>query len=72
MKGSWEGHITSVQQQPEVEGKYALVSLRLTSMGNALMHEIRIESRMDTRETSWGQQASRRKWGGNLRACRQQ
>jgi hypothetical protein len=47
LAGSWEGHITSVPQQAEVEGKYALVSLRATSMGNALMHEIRIEGRMD-------------------------
>ena len=47
LAGSWEGHITSVPQQGEVEGKYALVSLRVTSMGNALMHEIRIEGRPD-------------------------
>jgi hypothetical protein len=47
LAGSWEGHITSVPPQAEVEGKYALVSLRVTSMGNALMHEIRIEGRMD-------------------------
>ena len=47
LAGSWEGHITTVPQQAEVEGKYALVSLRVTSMGNALMHEIKIEGRMD-------------------------
>jgi hypothetical protein len=47
LAGSWEGHITTVPQQAEVEGKYALVSLRVTSMGNALMHEVRIEGRMD-------------------------
>ena len=30
-----------------MEGKYALVSLRVTSMGNALMHEVRLEGRPD-------------------------
>jgi hypothetical protein len=47
LAGSWEGRITTVPPQAEVEGKYALVSLRVTSMGNALMHEVRIEGRMD-------------------------
>lgn len=47
LAGSWEGHLTTVPQKADVEGKYALISLRLTSMGNALMHEIRIEGRMD-------------------------
>jgi hypothetical protein len=47
LAGSWEGHLTTVPQQADVEGKYALISLRVTSMGNALMHEIRIEGRMD-------------------------
>jgi hypothetical protein len=47
LAGSWEGHVTSVPQQAEVEGKYALVSLRVTSMGNALMHEIKLEGRPD-------------------------
>ena len=47
LAGSWEGRVTTVPQQAEVEGKYALVSLRVTSMGNALMHEIKIEGRQD-------------------------
>jgi len=47
LAGSWEGHLSTVPPQADVEGKYALVSLRVTSMGNALMHEIRIEGRMD-------------------------
>jgi hypothetical protein len=47
LAGSWEGHLTTVPQQAEAEGKYVLVSLRVTSMGNALLHEIRMEGRMD-------------------------
>src|ERR1700674_1406098 len=45
--GLWEGHLSPVPPQAEVEGKYALVLLRVTSMGNALLHEIRIEGRPD-------------------------
>lgn len=47
LAGSWEGRVTTVPQQAEVEGKYALVSLRVTSMGNALLHEVRLEGRPD-------------------------
>ena len=47
LAGTWEGRVASLPPQPEVEGKYVLVSLRVTSMGNALMHELRIEGRMD-------------------------
>ena len=31
LAGSREGHMTTVPQQAEVEGKYALVSLRVTN-----------------------------------------
>jgi hypothetical protein len=37
--GLWEGHVTTVPQQAEIEGKLIQVSLRVTSMGNALVHE---------------------------------
>jgi len=40
MAGSWEGHVTTFPQQGEIEGKLMKVSLRVTSMGNALMHEM--------------------------------
>jgi len=45
--GSWEGPVTSVPPTPEVQGKAAQVALRVTSMGNALMHEMKIEGRPD-------------------------
>jgi hypothetical protein len=47
LAGSWEGRLSTVPPQPDVEGKYALISLRVTSMGNALLHEIKIEGRAD-------------------------
>jgi hypothetical protein len=45
--GTWEGRLTTVPPSPEVQGKMAKVTLRVTSTGNALMHEIRIDGRED-------------------------
>src|SRR3974390_98211 len=47
LAGSWEGRLTTFPPMPEADGKLAKVSLRVTSMGNALMHEIKIEERAD-------------------------
>ncbi len=47
LAGSWEGHVTTVPQQAEIEGKLMQVSLRVTSMGNALMHEMTGAGRPD-------------------------
>jgi hypothetical protein len=47
LAGEWEGTVTSVPPEPTVEGKTAQISLRVTSMGNALMHEMRIPGRPD-------------------------
>jgi hypothetical protein len=47
LAGSWEGHITTVPPQAEMEGKLMHVSLRVTSMGNALMHEMTGAGRPD-------------------------
>jgi hypothetical protein len=46
LAGSWEGTVTTVPQQPEM-GKAIQVSLRVTSMGNALMHEMKQSERPD-------------------------
>ena len=40
LAGSWEGQVTTVPQEPSIEGKLMQVSFRVTSMGNALMHEM--------------------------------
>jgi|SRR5579864_259667 phage tail protein X len=45
--GSWEAHVTTVPPAPDIEGKLARVSLRVTSMGNAIVHEARSEGRPD-------------------------
>jgi hypothetical protein len=47
LAGSWQATLTTVPPQAEVEGKQAQVWLRVTSMGNALMHEMKIEGRKD-------------------------
>src|SRR6267378_1643548 len=47
LAGSWEGHVTTVPQQAEIEGKLMQISLRVTSMGNALMHEMTGAGRPD-------------------------
>jgi hypothetical protein len=45
--GSWEGRVTTVPQQSDIEGKLTHVSLRVTSMGNALVHEMTGTGRPD-------------------------
>jgi hypothetical protein len=47
LAGSWEGHVTTVPQRAEIEGKLMQVSLRVTSMGNALVHEMTGAGRPD-------------------------
>jgi hypothetical protein len=47
LAGSWEGRVTTVPRQAEIEGKLMQVSLRVTSMGNALMHEMTGAGRPD-------------------------
>jgi hypothetical protein len=47
LAGSWEAHVTTVPQQAEIEGKLMQVSLRVTSMGNALVHEMTGAGRPD-------------------------
>src|SRR5512140_1573844 len=45
--GSWEGTLATVPQMAEVQGKRAQVTLRVTSMGNALLHEVHVDGRPD-------------------------
>ena len=39
LAGSWEAVVKTDPPMPEADGKHAQVTLRVTSMGNALMHE---------------------------------
>jgi hypothetical protein len=47
LAGSWEGHVTTVPPQADTEGKLVQVSLRVTSLGHTLMHEMTIAGRPD-------------------------
>jgi hypothetical protein len=47
LAGSWEAHVTTVPPQAEIEGKLMQVSLRVTSMGNAMVHEMSGAGRPD-------------------------
>ena len=45
--GSWVGPMTTDPPVPSVQGKFAQLGLRVTSMGNALEHEMSIAGRPD-------------------------
>jgi hypothetical protein len=47
LAGAWEGTLTTTPPTPEVQDKHAQVTLRVTSMGNAFLHEIKVEGRQD-------------------------
>jgi hypothetical protein len=48
LEGAWEGRLTTDPKVPEIpEGTNAKVWLRVTSMGNALMHEMKTDGRPD-------------------------
>src|SRR5437588_333480 len=41
LAGSWEGQLTTTPHQADMEGKAPRITLRVTSRGNALVHEMR-------------------------------
>ena len=47
LAGTWEGQVTTVPKEASVEGQTIRITLRVTSMGNALMHEASITGRPD-------------------------
>ncbi len=47
LAGDWEGAITTVPADPSVQGKSARVTIRVTSLGNAVLHEMKVEGRPD-------------------------
>ena len=47
LAGFWEGRVTTVPPQPDIEGKLMTTSLRVTSMGNAIVHEMKGAGRPD-------------------------
>jgi hypothetical protein len=47
LAGSWDGHVTTIPPEADIEGKLTHASLRVTSMGNAIVHEMTGEGRPD-------------------------
>jgi hypothetical protein len=47
LAGSWVGQLTTFPQEPTVDGKFAQFSLRVTSRGNALVHELSVSGLPD-------------------------
>jgi hypothetical protein len=47
LAGSWEAVVKTDPPTPEADGKHVQVTLRVTSLGNALMHEMKVEGRPD-------------------------
>jgi hypothetical protein len=47
LAGTWEGRMTTDPPVPDVDGTATVVTLRVTSMGNVLMHEMTGEGRPD-------------------------
>jgi hypothetical protein len=47
LAGSWEGHVTTFPEQSDIQGKAVQATLRVTSMGNAIMHEMTGAGRPD-------------------------
>lgn len=47
LAGTWEGRLTTDPVAKDVQGKIATVTLRVTSTGNAMLHEINIPGRPD-------------------------
>jgi hypothetical protein len=42
LAGSWQGKLTTVPEVPDMKGAVAKISLRVTSRGNALMHDLTV------------------------------
>jgi len=49
LAGSWEGRVTSVPSSPDIENKHVHATLRVTSMGNAMVHEMTGKEDLTTR-----------------------
>lgn len=47
LAGSWVGQVTTFPREPAVDGNFAQISMRVTSLGNALVHEMSISGRLD-------------------------
>src|SRR5438105_9453075 len=49
LAGSWQGHLTTDPHQADMDNAHPLVTLRVTSRGNSLVHEIKEAGTPDDR-----------------------
>jgi hypothetical protein len=42
LAGEWDGTVTTVPPEPAIQGKTAQVTIRVTSRGNAVLHDMKI------------------------------
>lgn len=47
LAGTWSGQVKTLPLHPDIDGKTMQASLRVTSMGNAIVHEMTGEGRAD-------------------------
>ena len=47
LAGTWEGRVNAVPPQPDIDNKLVHATLRVTSMGNAIFHEMTGADRPD-------------------------
>lgn len=47
LAGAWEGAVTTIPPEPKVAGKSVQVLMRITSSGNAILHEMKIAGQPD-------------------------
>lgn len=59
LAGSWVGRLTTFPAEPSVDGNFAQFSLRVTSLGNAFVHEMSISGRADHPLTMFYRDADR-------------
>ena len=59
LNGSWVGRLTTVPATPELDGNFAQFSIQVTSMGNAMVHEMSLSGRPDHPVTMFYRDADR-------------
>jgi hypothetical protein len=59
LDGSWVGRLTTFPPEPSVDGNFAQFSMRVTSLGNAFVHELSVSGRADHPVTMFYREADR-------------
>lgn len=59
LAGSWVGQLKTFPADPRVDGRFSQVSMRVTSLGNAFVHELSVSGRPDHPVTMFYRDADR-------------